>query len=205
MLLVWTYAFFYDTVDSYVYLLPTLLLLALWWAEGAYSLIELTLRSKPVWRWIVLVTLVALPFASLALHWQETDLSHDWRTHAFMHQALEGVEPNALVVVQSDGPTFALWYGVYAEQRRPDVAVVSRPLLAYDWYRDNLRVLYPDLVLSEPTNADVTSDDLIRDLIEHNAARRPAYAIDPGETWSEWLDVHKEGDAPVYRVRPKND
>jgi hypothetical protein len=204
MLLVWTYAFFYDTIDSHVYLLPTLLLFALWWAEGAYSLIELTRRSKLAWWWIVLVALVALPFASLALHWRATDLSHDWRAHAFMHQVLEGVEPNGLVIVQGDGPTFALWYGVYAEERRPDVAVVSRPLLAYAWYRDNLRVLYPDLILNEATNTDVTTDDLVRDLIESNAARRPAYAIDPGESWNEWLDVQRVRDAPLYRIRPKN-
>ena len=203
LLLLGAYAFFYDTNDSFMYLLPGLLLLALGWGGGACYLLSLGRRLGPVWRWLVLVAVMALPFVSLGLHWREADLSDDWFAYAYMHKALAGVEPDGLVVVRGDRATFALWYGVYAEGRRPDVAIVSGPLLAYAWYRDNVRHLYPDLILEEPAAVDVTTDDLVRDLILHNAERRPVYATDPAEAWEVWFDFVEEEDAPIYRVERK--
>jgi hypothetical protein len=145
---------------------------------------------------------MVLPLLSLALNWQAEDLSEEWSAHAYAYQALEGVEPGGLVLVRGDGPTFALWYGVYAEGLRQDVAVVSGPLLAYHWYRVNLRDLYPELIVSEPMASDVTTDDLVRDLVAENYPRRPIYATDPSEAWEEWFDFVEEGDAPIYRVEP---
>jgi hypothetical protein len=146
---------------------------------------------------------VALPLVSLVLHWRDADLSDDLFAQTYMHQALDGVAPGGLVIVRGDRATFALWYGVYAEGQRPDVAVVSGPLLAYIWYRDNMRHLYPDLILNEPKGSDVTTDDLVHDLIIQNNRRRPVFATDPSEAWEEWFDFVEEDAAPIYRVDPK--
>lgn len=201
LLLVGVYAFFYDTGDSHIYLLPVLLLLALWWGEGARGILNLARALKPVWQRLTLAAILALPLVSLALHWQAADLSKDWFAQAYMAQALDGMEPDSLVVVRGDRATFALWYGLYAEGRRPDLAVVSGPLLAYIWYRDNVRHLYPDLIVNEPRMGDkVTTDDLVRDLIAHELARRPVYATDPSETWEAWFEFVQEGEAPIYRA-----
>jgi hypothetical protein len=205
MIFVGVYAFFYDTGDSHVYLLPLMLLLALWWGEGVRGLLHLVERLRPLWRRLALAALVVLPLASLALHWRAADLSDDWFAQAYMAQALDGVEPDSLVIVRGDRATFALWYGVYAEGRRPDVAVVSGPLLAYIWYRDNVRHQYPDLILNEPTTGDeVTTDDLVHDLIAQELPRRPVYATDPAEPWEAWFDFVQEGEAPIYRVRRRS-
>ncbi|HSJ56596.1 MAG TPA: DUF2723 domain-containing protein, partial [Anaerolineae bacterium] len=48
--LIAVYAFFYDTNDSHVYLVPAVLLLALWWGEGARRLVEMVSASRPAWR-----------------------------------------------------------------------------------------------------------------------------------------------------------
>jgi hypothetical protein len=114
------------------------------------------------------------------------------------------VEPDSLVVVRGDRPTFALWYAVYAEERRPDVAVVSGPLLAFIWYRDHVRRLYPHLVLNEPTaTSEVTTDDLVRELIAQNMPRMTVYATDPSDPWKAWFDFIQEG-APIYHVHFKS-
>lgn len=202
ILLAGVYAFFYDTYDSHTYLLPVVMVLALWWGEGASYLLRLAGHFGPGWERLALVFVLALPLLSLVVHWQAADLSEEWSAHAYVYQALDGVAPTGLVVVRGDGPTFALWYGVYAEGLRPDVAVVSGPLLAYHWYRVNMRDLYPDLILNEPRTADLTTDDLVRDLIIQNLPNRPIYATDPGEAWREWFDFVEEGDAPIYRVEP---
>jgi hypothetical protein len=58
------------------------------------------------------------------------------------------------VVTTSDRDTFALWYYHYALSRRPDIVVVVESLLAFDWYRDNLRAVYSTLRLPARTDTN---------------------------------------------------
>lgn len=199
MLPVSLYAFFYDTGDSHMYLLPAVLLMALWWGEGAQGLLGLARRLQPVWQHLALIAIILLPVGSIALHWGAVEPDDDWQVHAYIYQALEAVEPGGLVIVRGDGPTFALWYGLYAEEQRPDVAVVNGPLLAFVWYRDHVRHLYPHIIVNEPTATGVTFDDLVRDIIRSNFSR-PVYVTDPKDEWEEWFDFIKEDGSPVYRV-----
>lgn len=194
------YAFFYDTGDSHIYLLPVMLLMALWWGEGARILLGFARRQKPVWWRLSLVFLLLLPIASLLLHWGAVKPDDDWQAHAYVRQVLEAVEPGGLIIVRGDRPTFALWYGLYAEGQRPDVAVVSGPLLAFIWYRDHIRHLYPQIVVNEPGANVVAWDQLVRDLAVANMAQRPVYATDPKEEWQEWFGMTKVADSPVFRL-----
>jgi len=131
-----------------------------------------------------------------------TDLDFLSKQQALDALANEMNEEGHLVIVRGDGPTFALWYGLYAEEQRADVAVVSGPLLAFVWYRDHVRHLYPHIVVNEPAGKGVTWDDLVYDLIISNLPR-PTYATDPKELWEERFDFVSEGDSPVSRVHLK--
>jgi hypothetical protein len=204
MLPLGVYAFFYDTGDSHVYLLPTMLLLALWWGEGAGYLLRLGRALGMAWQRVLLVLILLLPLASLALHWQAADLSGTWTADAYIYQALEGVAPGGLIVVRGDRPTFALWYALYAEGQRPDVAVVSGPLLAYIWYRAEVQYLYPQLTIPQPDRVDTTTDDLVHELIVQNAADHPVYATDPSDPWRAWFDFVQDS-SPIYRVVSKTE
>jgi hypothetical protein len=204
MFLVSLYAFLYDTGDSQMYLLPVVLLMSLWWGEGVRRLLAWVYGLLQPWRWAVLAAIVLLPIGSLALHWHAVDPSDDGQTHAFVRDVLEEVGSGGLIVVRADGPTFALWYGLYAEHQRPDVAVVSGPLLAYIWYRDNMRHLYPWIVLNEPGAGQDTFDDLVRDLVISNITDRPVYAIDPKEPWKEWFDFAELAEGQIYQVHLKS-
>ncbi len=200
MCLTAVYAFFYNTGDSHVYLLPVVMLMALWWGEGIHLLLGMARSLRPVWQRLVLVLLVLLPLGSAAMHWGAVDPDDDWELDAYIHQALDAVEPGALIIVRADRPTFALWYGVYAEGLRPDVRVVSGPLLAYIWYRDNMRLLYPDLSIPVPTGGNLTWDDLVYRLAASNT-EVPTYLTDFKEEWREWFELTEVGTGPIYRVR----
>ncbi len=200
MCLTAVYAFFYDTGDSHVYLLPAVMLMVLWWGEGAHLLLGVARSWRPVWRRLVLVLLVLLPLGSLAMHWGSVDPDDDWKLDAYIHQVLDAVEPGALIIVRADRPTFALWYGVYAEELRPDVRVVSGPLLAYIWYRDHMKRLYPDLIIPEATGGNLTWDDLVYRLATSNT-EVPTYLSDFKEEWREWFEITQVDDSPIYRVR----
>jgi len=205
MLLAGTYAFFYDTGDSQVYLLPAIMFLALWWGEGLGGLLRLARAHWPTWAGPALIAIAGLLLLlSLSLHWAAVKPDDDWQVQAYAYRALEAVEPGSLIIVRGDGPTFALWYGLYVEDRRPDVAVVSGPLLSYVWYRQQIHNQYPHLMLYEPGPADeVTIYDLVRDLITDNLEHRSVYATDPAEPWKAWFDFIKVKDAPVYRAVPR--
>jgi hypothetical protein len=205
--LVWSllaagYAFFYDTGDSHMYLLPVFWLMALGWGEGARQLLRLARGYGQAGQRLALFLVVLLPLASGALHWQAARPDDDWMVHAYIDEIVETVAPEGLIVVRGDRPTFSLWYGIYAEEQRQDVAVVSGPLLALIWYREHVRQLYPDLVVNEPIGGDVTIDDLVRDLMQSNL-HRAVYATDPRELWEEWFDFVLEGESSIYRVQPK--
>jgi hypothetical protein len=218
------YAFFYDTGDAEVYLLPAVLLMALWWGEGAGWLlglantagttdgedlrIELRRGSRSAHPANPLsflpVVILILPLVSAGMHWRAADLSGDWSVQTFIRQSLDSVEPGGLVVVRGDRPTFALWYAVYAEGQRPDVALVNGPMLAYVWYREQIRQQYPSLTLDEPPAGEVTTDDLVHELIADNQGGRPVYATDPPETWKAWFQFISVGEAPIYRVEVRS-
>jgi hypothetical protein len=205
---VWTallgvFAFFYDTQDAQVFLLPALLLLGLAWGAGVGALLRLAQRLPLGARRLAAGGLLALPLLSLVTNWQTADLSGDWSGHRYSEQVLAAVDPGGLVIVRGDKPTFALWYAVYAEGWRPDIVVVSGALLGFDWYRSQVRRLYPDLFLREPVGTDGEGETLVRDLILQNLGQRPIYASDPDPVWAAWFDLVPVGQVPIYRVEPR--
>lgn len=214
--LTWTlplaiYAFSYDTSDSHVYLLSALMLLALLWGKGALYCRHMVQNIRPKWQPALSIVIALLPLASLGLHWQDADLSNDSSVHTYIHEILDTVPPDSLIVVRGDRSTFALWYGIYVEEGltnepKSGVAIVNAPMLAFSWYRDHVRYLYPDLALQEPSGASkITTDDLTRDLIARNITKRPIYATDPKDEWNTWFDfVNENNNALVFRVRLKS-
>ena len=209
------YAFFYSTADAHVILLPLMILMALWWGEGARLLIligqESTARraktdaDRPLgifWRlWPPLIVLL-LPLASLTTHWQKVDLSSDYSTPIYLTQMLDSLPADSLVVTRRDKPTFGLWYRVYANEQRTDLALVNARMLAYLWYRDQIRSRYPHIAIPSPTT-DITADELAQELFMLNIEDHPVYATDPVEAWEAQFEFIPEGDGPVYRVRLK--
>jgi hypothetical protein len=207
------YAFFYNTSDAYTILLPLIILMALWWGEGARFLIllgqETTARrakshsNKPLgafWRWWPPFIILLLPMASLTTHWKEVDLSKEAAAPTYIAHILESVPADSLVVTRRDKPTFGLWYEVYANQKRSDLAIVNARMLAYLWYRDQIRTQYPDIQVPRPSSK-ITSDELVRDFINMNILERPVYATDPVDAWEDWFEFIPMGEGPVYRVQ----
>jgi len=197
--LVGVYAFYYDTADSHMYLLPAVMLMALCWGEGVYLLLGTMRRPRKVWQRLALLILILLPAVSVASHWHAVDPDDDWEARTYFEQVLETVPQGSLIIVRADQPTFALWYAVYAEGMRPDVQVVSGPMLAFIWYREHVRNLYPGLVVNVPRGTGLTWDDLVYDLVVSNASL-PTYMTDFKEEWRRWFDITQVGESPIYRV-----
>lgn len=124
------YAFFYNTPDAAVLLLPAVLILALLLAPILWRL--------GLWGWL-------LPFALLLLNFNAQNLRHEEQVRPFATTALEGAPTHAILLTPGNETIFTLWYFQAVEGMRPDVILVDENLFAFDWYRARLQAQHPDL------------------------------------------------------------
>jgi hypothetical protein len=179
------YAIGYDTADSYLYLIPAWTAMAFWLAEGLSWLAHVAVEgavteSRPgegrtesgrMLPSILLgLLLLSLPLASVFRHGATIDARHDLRAQVFLDAALSEAEPEAVILVEDDERTFALWYGIYGLHSRPDLTPVNIRLYAFPWYRRTLASHHPHVLpLSSVDSEDVDA------FIEDVASRLPVY------------------------------
>ncbi len=155
------FAIFYNTEDSYPYLIPTFLIVAIWFGLG------LAAALRWLGRWPAAPAVAALALLAWA-GWHafatlpRVDASHDRRAIVFAEHIMAAAPPGALVLTSEDRDAFPVWYAHYALRQRPDMVVMVDPLLDFAWYRANLRAVYPTLVLAESPAADATWADALR-------------------------------------------
>lgn len=169
------YSIGYNTTDSYVYLLPALLIFAVWIGWGlddlSHGLQNLTISKM---RYIHLASwgLIILPLLSLFLNFSEQNLSNDDEAYVYAQKSLQLVADNAIIITNEDPNTFALWYGSYGLAWRPDVATININLLTYAWYRQVLNQTHPHVRLPDPNHGPTTT---LSALIDLNLATTPIY------------------------------
>jgi hypothetical protein len=131
----------YNTSDSQVYLVPALVMFAVWIGMGWSSLrsIPISARAADVARGGLAVLMFALPAFTLARNWPAQDLRADHTARDFVEGVMNEAPPRAIVATSDERHTFALWVGVFVEKRRTDLAVVDQDLLGYDWYNVRLQ------------------------------------------------------------------
>jgi len=82
--------------------------------------------------------LAALP---IALNWKAVDRRREPAASlpaAFARATLESAPPRAVLFVAGDNDTYPLWYAQVGGHVRPDVSIVTVPLLPAEWYRAEL-------------------------------------------------------------------
>jgi hypothetical protein len=197
----------YNTTDSYVYLIPSFLTIALWLGKGIHSALvalreflpfdNAQHRSGILRTWVNLIpyALLLLPLYSLVDNYKTLDLSLDRTAFDYGTEALSALPANTIILTDTDPHTFALWYFHYAEGVRPDVAVLNTTLLHYDWYREGTRRLYPHLVIPS-TGSERLSPAVA--LIDSNIESYPIYLTDPNPEVETRYPLSRKGS--VYQV-----
>jgi hypothetical protein len=152
------FALGYNSVDAQVYLIPALLVCALWLGLGAGLLLQALARAvrlrDAAHRPLALPLLGALVLAG-AVFWQTphvaatVDASDDRRALVYAATVLREAPADAVLLADDDRSAFPLWYALLARGERPDLRLVTEPLLGFSWYRASLRHTYPDLALPE--------------------------------------------------------
>ncbi|HLQ66619.1 MAG TPA: DUF2723 domain-containing protein [Candidatus Limnocylindrales bacterium] len=153
-------------------------------------------------RAVVLVLVLSPGVYGFAAHFAPVDASADVRPWVWAHRNLEAVEPNALIVSEYDGRTFALWFYKATDFRRshPNLIVVYKYLLVWSWYQRQLARAYPTLAVPPYPG---TMDAMMNRLIARNVGRRPVYLVRRDPALLSLFTTEPAGYAPdpLYRVR----
>jgi hypothetical protein len=173
ILLTSLYSAGYNTVDSYVYLLPVVWLMSVMLGQGLSSgsaWLSQHLRAAP---WFV-ASLILAGLVWLGL-WRlpQIDIRGDQDAQHFLDAATTTLEAGSLVISSADAPTFALWYGQWGSgelaQEAPDLIIVNYALYQFGWYRDLMHDLYADIPMMGAPFAD---------LLAANRSLRPIYLVE---------------------------
>jgi hypothetical protein len=142
----------YPVIGNIVYLLPVVYSLALLAGLGAASLLAMAQSHLEPYLGRSGVVLLGFSFlitlgVRAVMIAPQLDLSHADQAAHFGQQIFATLPPEAIVVSNRDETTFSLWYR-QALGERPDVVVIDKRLLAYEWYRHHLEQRHPNLDLS---------------------------------------------------------
>jgi hypothetical protein len=201
------YAIGYNTTDSYVYLIPSFLVMALWLGKGVHCVlialrelldrIAKTVRPSSIFFLLSSCASLLLPFSSLANNYGALNLNSDQTASDYGAGVLGALPANAIIIADTDPHTFALWYFHYAEGVRADVAVLNATLLQYDWYREGIRRLYPHLAIPN-LGSELMSPAV--ELIGSNIGKYPIYLTDPNPKIEAHYRLFRRD--LVYQVMP---
>jgi hypothetical protein len=84
---------------------------------------------------------LAVVLAPIVLNWSAVDRRREPEASLPREVAaalLDSLPRNAVLFVAGDNDTYPLWYAQQVEHRRPDVTIVTLPLLAAKWYVDEM-------------------------------------------------------------------
>jgi hypothetical protein len=125
------FALTYSAADSALYLIPV-------WMFGAWAiargLLAVTHYSPRFSRYLLLVIFLLGPCLNLLVNLPAMNLRNDHVATDFANDVLATAPPEAIVITENDGQTFALWYHRHVAGRRPDLAIVDARLVGYPWY-----------------------------------------------------------------------
>lgn len=165
----------------------------LWIGVGAVSVVRRFVRtpaSKLAW---VGTAVAALP---IALNWRAVDRRREPAAslpNAFARASLETLPPRAVVFVAGDNDTYPFWYAQTAGHVRPDVTIITVPLLPAAWYRAELgrrHGLYDSVNVARWRGTRAELVDIVRHVertgrpIAAGVALEPANRAALGDAWS---------------------
>ena len=175
-ILVWIFiAYFafaigYKTLDSVGYLLPAVMVFAIWLGLALPSLWPLNWKRIPIG-----MVLIAFLILSIGLRIPGTRERLDPRLQdqpaRYAEQFLQQAPYNAIITTTTDGDTFPLWYYHFGLKERPDLRIVVLPLTQFVWYQQTLVHTYPDLEFPPLYAEDLPNSDWGKEILLLNPDR----------------------------------
>jgi len=168
---------------------PSYLFFSIWIGIGAATLVKLVKRlveKRDVLIRGFAVSLIALllflsPLMALIIHYKKVDKNSYEYARQIAIRMLSPVEPDSLILVDSDNLYFPLQYMQVVEHFRPDVRVVTVTSIGAPGFHGL------DLLATPTQNSPVTSDAArFSQVVLNSAASVPTYSANPFYTTSQF-------------------
>ena len=206
-LLVITYAVGYDTVDSFLYLIPIFMLVGVFLGVGIAGLMSAVHRTAiargmvkwPRWRdgLIAVVILLAVPGFSVFANYDELNLRDDREAEEFAADSFTTAGPGSVILAAEAGTIFSLWFQTYVAAPEADILIISVPHLQYDWYWDDIRAQAPDRM---PADRPEKFFDRNAAIIDYNLGNRAVWVAGETDIYDRAYQLEERG--PIRRVLP---
>ncbi len=138
------FAIGYNTQDSVGYLIPAIMVFAIWIGLAVPTLWNLQWQRFPVG-----VLIIALLAISILIRIPQTLSRLDPRTQdqpaRYAEQLLMEAPLNAIVYTTTDQDSFPIWFYHFGLHARPDLRIIVLPLTQFVWYQQTLVHIYPEL------------------------------------------------------------
>ena len=192
----WIYSATYNTNDAHVYLLPSLIPFSIWIGIGmswigtralvAFS--KYSTSNKSILPLIIIFLFAAVPTINLLSNYSDIDLSGQTGTLEYAREVVESVEPNALILADTDEELFPIWYYIHVVKNGPKPTILSTRLMQFNWYLRQQQRSIPEIV--PYTSSDgIDYKNMATKIVLHNLGSRPVYATRGAEFLLEQFDV----------------
>jgi hypothetical protein len=159
-ILIWTFIVYfvfaigYNTQDSVGYLLPAIMMFAIWIGLAVPSLWRINWKQVPVGLFLVGVLFLSFGWRIPGTRDRIDPRSQD-QPARYAEGFLQEAPPNAIIFTRTDQDTFPLWYYHFGLGKRPDLRIVVLSLTQFVWYQQTLIHIYPDLTYPTLYNQDL--------------------------------------------------
>jgi hypothetical protein len=201
------YTIAYNSFDSYVFLVPAIMVFGLWISAGllnlAVSLAALAEQSQKRWvnlnksriaPLVIAVAIIGMPVWSVAFNYDGVDISDDSEAREYVVTAFDVAGAGAVIIAE-DIPTFSLWYQALVVEPEQDVAIIATFLLDFDWYWEHIQRQFPDRV---PAQDIFGSTPRLRAIVLNNLGHTPVFLTREDASYSVLFSLAEAG--PLWRV-----
>ena len=157
-LVFFTFTVIYNARDSMVYIIPAVMVYAIWIGLACLTLWELKWKHFPVGSVLVGVLAISILIRVPATLTRLDPRSQD-QPASYAEQLMDTAPFNAIVYTSSDEDSFPLWYYHFGLKERSDLRIVVLPLTQFVWYQQNLVHIYPSLQFPPVYSQDLPNAD----------------------------------------------
>ncbi len=161
------FAIGYNAEDSVGYLLPAIMMFAVWIGLAIPSIYSLSWKKIPIGFVIIAVLAISIWIKAPATR-ARIDPRFQDQPARYAEQLLQEAPANAIVYTSTDQDSFPLWYYHFGLHERPDIRVIVLPLTQFVWYQQTIVSVYPDLIYPTLYTQDLPNADWGREITRLN-------------------------------------
>jgi hypothetical protein len=160
----------YNTQDSVGYLLPAVMVFAIWIGLALPAFSDIKWKRVPVGYLLIGVLILSICLRIPGTRTRLDPRSQD-QPALYAEQFLQDAPQDAIVYTSTDQDTFPLWYYHFGLHQRPDLRIVVLPLTQFVWYQETLVHTYPDLEYPALYEKDLPNSDWGKQIQSMNPVR----------------------------------